>query len=642
MKYRSEIDGLRSVAVLPVIFFHAGLEVFSGGFVGVDVFFVISGYLITTVLVSDLKQGDFSLVHFYERRARRILPALFLVIFACLPAAWLLLSPEDLASFSRSIVSVATFSSNFLFWSESGYFNTAAELKPLLHTWSLAVEEQYYILFPLLLLAGWKLGIRALCILLVLVGVLSLMLAQWGAFAKPSATFYLLPTRGWELLMGAGAALMLDTLKVRNWCGGKHAEPLSVLGLALVLLSIFIYSEETPFPSLYTLVPTLGTLLIILFAVEGTLVQKALGLKPLVFVGLLSYSAYLWHQPLLAFAKHAGLYTPTLPTIFALLVLVIGFSYLSWRFVEKPFRDKQAFNRKQIFRYALIGSFVLLFVGAIGHFFKGFPGRFDVPDYVSNGEFELARIDNGWCFYSIDTIGDLEEGSDGLQCHLGSNAPVMRGMLFGDSFAGQYEPFWDSVGKALNYDIHAVTTNWCYPGGGEGFSGSISSPAYAQCLFNRRFLSDHAQAYDFIVLAGDWYEVERKNNLDEVTAVISKLNSAGLPVIVMAAPVHFEKFSINNSVYGAGIPIPSKKEHGVREANRHLREYAESRSEVLFIQRQQLYGAGHGVNSWLTSEGEPYSWDGNHISIYGSRKAAENFLGMQGGQLLENFVAPEK
>jgi len=208
MQYRPEIDGLRAVAVLPVVLFHAGLSCFGGGFVGVDVFFVISGYLITSILIEELEEGRFSVIRFYERRIRRILPALSLVVLACIIAAWFLLMPQDMLSFAKSVIGVSTFSSNILFWKESGYFDTVAELKPLLHTWSLAVEEQYYIFFPLFLMLiwrlprGWVLGIIAfgLCC--------SLALAHWGSYHSETAAFYLLPTRGWELMIGALASFI--------------------------------------------------------------------------------------------------------------------------------------------------------------------------------------------------------------------------------------------------------------------------------------------------------------------------------------------------------------------------------------------------------------------------------------------------
>jgi len=194
LRYRSEIDGFRAIAVVPVILFHAGFETFSGGFVGVDVFFVISGYLITSIILAEMDEGKFSLIHFYERRARRILPALFVVMAFCVPFAWLWLMPFDMKDFARSLATVSTFSSNFSFWRESGYFDTHTELKPLFHTWSLAVEEQYYILFPLFLLLVRPLGKRWLVAMLIMVALLSLGAAHWGAYNRPAATFYLLPT----------------------------------------------------------------------------------------------------------------------------------------------------------------------------------------------------------------------------------------------------------------------------------------------------------------------------------------------------------------------------------------------------------------------------------------------------------------
>ena len=210
MQYRAEIDGLRALAVLPVVLFHAGFEWFSGGFVGVDVFFVISGYLITTIIISEMAEDKFSIVNFYERRARRILPALFFVMAVSIPFSWFLLTPIDLKDFGESLVAVSTFSSNFLFWKESDYFATAAELKPLLHTWSLAVEEQYYILFPIFLMLTWHLGLMKIVLLLMLIFGLSLSFAHWGTLNYPNAAFYLLPTRGWELLCGVFAAIYLQ------------------------------------------------------------------------------------------------------------------------------------------------------------------------------------------------------------------------------------------------------------------------------------------------------------------------------------------------------------------------------------------------------------------------------------------------
>jgi peptidoglycan/LPS O-acetylase OafA/YrhL len=352
MKYRSEIDGLRVIAVIPVILFHAGLSTFSGGFVGVDVFFVISGYLITTIILSEMEQGKFSLLAFYERRARRILPALFLVMLVSLPFAWFWLLPKDMKDFSQSLVAVSSFSSNFLFWRESGYWDTASELKPLLHTWSLAVEEQYYVLFPLFLMLMWNYRKRWILGAFILIAGTSLATAQWGAYYKPSAAFYLLPTRGWELAIGAGIAFYFLYRKqaIRTLLSHKLIdEVLGLLGLMMIGYGIFVFDETTPFPGFYALVPTIGAGLIILFSSSQTMVGRLLGSKPLVALGLISYSAYLWHQPLLAFTRHGrhGMIVDLSEMTYAIIAfLSFPFAYLSWKYVEQPFRNGNGLSRK--------------------------------------------------------------------------------------------------------------------------------------------------------------------------------------------------------------------------------------------------------------------------------------------------------
>lgn len=370
MDYRREIDGLRALAVLPVMLFHAGFETFSGGFVGVDVFFVISGYLITTIILAELEQGKFSIVNFYERRARRILPALFLVMLVCIPFAWFWLLPSDMKDFSKSLVAVSVFASNILFWLESGYFDTAAELKPLLHTWSLAVEEQFYVLFPLFLMLFWKLGKRWILVTLGLVFVASFFVAQWAAYTNPSAAFYLLPTRGWELLIGAFAAFYLSKVN-RKEIGKAAGEVGGWLGVTLILYAIFAYSKATPFPGLYALVPTLGTALIILFATQQTTVGKFVGNKVFVGIGLISYSAYLWHQPLFAFARLKSLADPSHTVFLKLSVLALLLSYLSWKYVEAPFRSKSKVTRKLVFGLSFVFSVGFISFGFLGYIKDG-------------------------------------------------------------------------------------------------------------------------------------------------------------------------------------------------------------------------------------------------------------------------------
>ncbi len=379
LNYRPEIDGLRSIAVLPVIFYHAGFSWFGGGYVGVDVFFVISGYLITSLILSDMANGQFTLLGFYERRARRILPALFFVIVCCLPFAWNWMLPAELRDFGQSVTAVVLFVSNFLFWSDAGYFGPAVETIPLIHTWSLAVEEQYYLLFPLLLMAVVSLGTRAVIAVLAVIALASLLFSGFASGPYPDLAFYLLPARAWELFLGGLIAIYL---------AGDHRIPFSkpvtesfaLLGLGLIALAVFRLDNNTVFPGWAALLPVCGTGLLILFAQPGTLVCRILQLPLLVGVGLISYSAYLWHQPLFAFARIRSLQEPSELVYGGLILLTLCLAYTSWRLVETPFRNRQKFTRPQIFKTAAYSGALLLAVGVSLDSRGGFPDTLP-PEY---------------------------------------------------------------------------------------------------------------------------------------------------------------------------------------------------------------------------------------------------------------------
>ena len=369
MKYRNEIDGLRAIAVIPVILFHAGFERFGGGYVGVDVFFVISGYLITTVILNEKERGEFSIASFYERRTRRILPVLLLVLISSIGFAWILLLPSDLTDFSESLIAVTVFSSSILFWKEAGYFAGAAELKPLLHTWSLAIEEQYYVLYPILLVAVQWLSKRWMFTAIIVLCFFSVGLSQWAAFEKPNANFFLLPTRVWELMIGASAAFLLLYWKSNTKLVNDHryaSEVLGLIGITLIVFSVLVYDQTIPFPSVYTLVPTLGTALIIMFSASSTTVGKILSVKLFVGVGVVSYSAYLWHQPIFVFARHKFGLDLEGDYYFWLMSLTFLLAVISWKLVEKPFRDIRIVSRKTVFLTLIGGSVLVLSMGVLG------------------------------------------------------------------------------------------------------------------------------------------------------------------------------------------------------------------------------------------------------------------------------------
>jgi peptidoglycan/LPS O-acetylase OafA/YrhL len=429
MKYRAEIDGLRALAVLPVIFFHAGFELFGGGFVGVDVFFVISGYLITTIIISEMGEGKFSIVNFYERRARRILPALFFVMAACIPFAGMWLSPPDLKDFGQSLVAVSIFSSNILFWLESGYFDTASELKPLLHTWSLAVEEQYYIIFPLFMIVTWRLGLIWILGLLSLIFLISIGIAQWSAFNAPSAAFYLLPSRAWELLIGVFAAFYLrHRAHLKSHMANQF---LSVLGFSMIIYSIIMFDERIPFPSFYALIPTLGTGLLILCAVPKTFIHKLLSLKPIVGIGLISYSAYLWHQPLLAFTRHKLFFDDISNfLLFIICILSLLMAWISYRFVEKPFRDRIKIGRRAIFISSLVSMMIFSVIGIYLHKTSQMP----LSVTLSNKQIDFPIKYNGIVHNGKKCSSPKLQSQEDL-CEIQGSSEADKIILIGDSHA---------------------------------------------------------------------------------------------------------------------------------------------------------------------------------------------------------------
>lgn len=368
MRYRGEIDGLRAVAVVPVILHHAGFSALSGGFLGVDIFFVISGYLITTIILGELEAGTFNLKEFYARRARRILPAVCFVMLVCILFAIAWLMPYDLHKFSKSVVAVSVFSSNFLFWGEAGYFDTAAKLKPLLHTWSLAIEEQFYILFPLFLMLTFGLQKARVLAILLVIFTLSLTVAHWSSLHSDakvaSSGFYLLPARAWELILGVFVAFWLQSRPASNCSYVHHVG--SISGLALIIYAMVFYGSETPLPSLYSLVPTIGSALVILFAVQGTLVNCILKNSVLVGIGLVSYSAYLWHQPLLAFARYRTISEPDSFVMAGVCLVTFALAYLSWRWIEGPFRVSRNVPSVRVFWISLGVLLVFVVVGIVG------------------------------------------------------------------------------------------------------------------------------------------------------------------------------------------------------------------------------------------------------------------------------------
>ena len=463
LSYRPEIDGLRALAVLAVVLFHAHLRC-PGGFVGVDVFFVISGYLITSLILRDLRAGKFSLAEFWERRIRRILPALMVVVAVTLLLGGLLFLPGDYARLGKSAVAQALLVANLYFWrddtTQGGYFGPTSEERPLLHTWSLAVEEQFYLFFPLLLVLLFRFEKfrepRALSRILLGGLLAGLALAAIGVMSRPGATFYLLPTRAWELLCGA----WLASLSVHGAPRGKFTrEGAAWLGLAGILLPCWLYTKETPFPGLAALPPCAGTALLIWSNTRRssderlTTVGRLLALRPVVFLGLISYSLYLWHWPVLVFGKYWQIENWT-PWYFraGLVLLSILLGGLSWRYVETPFRNKITMaTRPAAFRFAAFCTMLSLLCGGVVALARGFPAR--VPELaVKNEEAKKDRADV--------KPTELEDARVGRFAPLGIPSPLSpKILLWGDSHAMHAVAAMEALCREMNITAFAATNH---------------------------------------------------------------------------------------------------------------------------------------------------------------------------------------
>jgi peptidoglycan/LPS O-acetylase OafA/YrhL len=434
LKYRKDIDGLRAISVLSVLLTHAGIGLFSGGFIGVDVFFVISGYLITTILVKEIQSNEFSLIRFYERRIRRILPALFVVVAFTVAVCVVMYDAEKFMDFGKSVIATTLFVSNINFWKESGYFDAPSQLKPLLHTWSLAVEEQFYIFFPLFMFLLYRYAKKLAPFILAGTAVLSFGFAVHGTFTDPSAAFYLSHLRAWELLVGSMLAINI----IPTGVGKKYSNIIGFVGLAMIAIPIFQYTESTKFPGISALAPVLGAALILFSGMEGkSLVGRFLSIPPLVFIGKISYSLYLWHWPLIIFVKYYMIRQLTPFEVGGLLVASILISALSWRFVETPFRSKSFISTRQIYALGAIGMVLMFFAGGTVYYFKGFPERQGL-EYLAKDK----KKEEVWLFKECN-INYTDNPEAITPCEVGDRSQLPSFIIMGDSHTPTY-------GKAIH------------------------------------------------------------------------------------------------------------------------------------------------------------------------------------------------
>ena len=447
-QHRDDIDALRALAVTLVILYHFGVSTLGGGFVGVDIFFVISGFLIGGILDRELAEGRFSLVRFYERRVRRIFPALFVMLFAAAGAASLWFFPADFQRFAESAGAAALFWSNIFFNATAGYWDVAASTKPLLHTWSLAVEEQFYLVFPLLLFAIRRWSVAWRLAALGVLALLSFAASVWAVKASPTAAFYLAPYRFWEFVLGAGLAVAPLRASRLAALAPQHdgivryvGEGLAALGLAMIAVSVFTLTPGSAFPGWSAVLPCLGAALVIAAGPDNA-VSRALSCKPVVFVGLISYSLYLWHWPVWVFANHLLGRTPTLLEAAGLVALTFGLSVLSWKFVEQPFRQKQAIPRKPLFIAAAAAMAAVCLFAGVAIETKGLPNRFDAKVVAIVAQEAPPPAIKDRCFGIAP-----KDVSVSRLCGLGAASQPASFILWGDSHAEAIEPAVADIAK---------------------------------------------------------------------------------------------------------------------------------------------------------------------------------------------------
>lgn len=522
---RPEIDGLRAIAVASVLLFHAGFDAFGGGFIGVDIFFVISGFLMTAIILREIDAEEFSVLRFYERRARRILPALFVVILACIPPALLLMLPYQLIDFGQSVVATMLFVSNMLFLFESSYFAPEATLKPLLHTWTLGVEEQFYIVLPVILifLSGFgrwklKLALAALCLC-------SLVFAEILVRISSTAAFFFAPARVWEMLIGA---LIATAPQLRHRVGRPAGEALALVGLALVAGSIVLLDGRFPYPSLYTLAPCAGAGLLILFAAPHTLVGRLLTLRPMMGLGLISYSAYLWHQPMFSYAKMVLGAPPSAALSAALLAATLGLAALSWRFVEQPMRARTALPGRRIGYAAVGGSLAFMAFGAVLVAKDGLVDRYP----PGAREFALLNpMDEGRYIRAAFRI--LEDRP------FDSDPATPNVLIIGDSYAQDFvnmalENDYLSGASASAFHIPAHCGVVLRPGGHEDLIAPADRAACAR-LRGVADISDRIAAADVVILVASW----RDWVVDVLPETIAQLRALGPERVVVVSRKSF-------------------------------------------------------------------------------------------------------
>lgn len=508
--HRADIDGIRAIAVALVVINHAFPAFLTGGFIGVDVFFVISGYLITGILTSDLSDNNFSLVRFYERRIRRLVPALVVMMAVTSIAASFVLLPLHLKLFFKSAFAASLFAANLFFAAQTDYFAPGSEVHWLLHTWSLAVEEQFYLAFPPLLWAVSRVGFSR-SIVLAVVSAASLAFCVWQTYHAPTEAYYWPFSRAWELFAGGLLALAPNS--------ERRQDAVGAIGLLAIILSAMLFSATTPFPGVAALAPTLGT--VALLHSRSSVTARLLSLRPIVFVGMISYSLYLWHWPILGAIRYR-FYDPSPALLASGVIASLIVAAVSWRYIEQPFRSRQ-FSGARVWRFGIITGLVVIVSTYAASRSDGWPQRFPfLAEHIPGREFYNERK----CFLFKDQVPEDWRGSD---CFLsegfGTNA-----LLWGDSYAAHYAPGIHDNPDAIGQNVLQYTLSSCPP--------SVEpSKKYDGCTQFNAAVAGIIQKYQiktvFLSAQWDYHFSHDASSIGEIAKTAAWLREKGLSVYLL-------------------------------------------------------------------------------------------------------------
>jgi peptidoglycan/LPS O-acetylase OafA/YrhL len=619
LTHLGHIDGLRAIAVLGVVLTHFKANWLPGGFLGVDVFFVISGYLISKTLYQNVSTDTFSLVEFYEKRARRIVPALVAVTAISSVAAYFILLPQELVDFAKSVFASSLFATNILFYATSDYFAPAANQIPLLHYWSLAVEEQFYVLFPLLVIATRNWQRRSFFIVLLALSIVSLVSAQWMIGRDPSAAFYLLPFRFFELAIGCLLALPGLRAPSNSLLGGTCVSA----GVALIIGGMLVVTEKWSFPGVVALIPCIGTALVIWGAHSiYSVPSRMLGTAPFKFVGTISYSLYLVHWPVVVFGLRLFPYLDPATFLVAGILVSILLGYLSYLLVETPTRKKKViYSRKAILAFsgfALTGFLGGSIVVIQAH---GFSGRVNERVATMMGYLKYdykSEFREGTCFLRPE---QLPEALDKAAC-VPEKAPAI--LLWGDSYIAQfYFGLVDQI-NAQGYSLGQLTASACAPTPG------VDMPLRPNCLgFNDYALKTIVNAKPrLVVLGANWSATDEQ--LSALDRTIAQLNEAGIavamfgpsPVYIRSVPsIVAERVAQGNPSTLSGADLASQYVYG---ADDRMKAHFGGRADVKYI--SVLDSACRERECPLTVNGIPAHFDVAHLTREGAQYYGEKLF----------------